>query len=273
MDILKREMAPITEAGWKEITDQARQVLNSNRSARKFADISGPHGLEFAALSTGRLSMPAGQRKDEVAYGIREVRPLIEVRKPFELELAELDDLSRGARDIDLEPLEKAARQVADFEEKMVYQGLHKAGIKGLEETSAHPPVMLPDNPADILKFLGSQVNLLRKDGVEGPYSLVVNDQYWLELINHTEGYPILRQLKKDVLQGQVIVHHNSDHSFLLTERGGDFELTIGLDTSIGYMAHDAQTVSLHLTGSFTYRTLSPEAVIVLKRNDKAKSK
>jgi len=73
------------------------------------------------------------------------------------------------------------------------------------------------------------------------------------------------------VLKGHVIVHHNSDHSFLVTERGGDFELTIGQDTSIGYKAHDAETVSLYLTVSFTYRTLSPEAVIVLSQNKPGK--
>lgn len=267
MDILKKDMAPITEAGWKEITEQAKKVLDSNLSARGFVDIDGPHGPEFAAVSTGRLSMVNKSRRENVSYGIREVRPLIEVRKLFELDVGELDNLSRGARDINLEPLEKAARQVADFEEKMVYKGLTPAGIKGLEESSSHPVASLPENPGDILKFIGSQVNRLRKNGVEGPYSLVVNDQYWLELINHTQGYPLLRQLKKDVLKGQVIVQHNSAFSFLVTERGGDYELTLGQDTTVGYQAHDTKKVSLYLTGSFTYRTLSPEAVIVFKSN------
>lgn len=269
MDILKKEIAPITEKGWEEITTQAKKVLKSNLSARRFVDIKGPYGIDFAAVSTGRLSMPGKLRKDDINYGIREVRPLIEIRKPFELDLWELDNLERGAQDINLEPLEKAAKQVADFEEKMIYEGLHTAGIKGLEESSEHASAMLPAETADVPKYIGSQVNKLRKEGVEGPYTLVVNDDVWLELINQTEGYPLLKQLKEDVLGGNVIRHHNGEYSFLISERGGDYELTLGQDTTIGYNTHDTKTVTLFFTTSFTYRTVSPEAVIVFKTKKK----
>jgi uncharacterized linocin/CFP29 family protein len=181
----------------------------------------------------------------------------------------ELDNLERGAKDIDLEPLEKAAKQVADFEEKMIYQGLHTAGIKGLVETSDHTTAMLPAKIADVPKYIGSQVNKLREEGVDGPYTLVVNDDVWLELINQTQGYPLLKQLKEDVLRGNVIRHHTSDHSFLISEQGGDYELTLGQDLSIGYNAQDSKTVTLFFTASYTYRTLSPEAVIVFTSKKK----
>ena len=144
MDILKKEMAPITDEAWKEITDQTQRVLKNYLTARKFVDIEGPFGLEYGAVSTGRLTITGSKRKDGVNYGIREVKPLIEVRKLFEVDRWELDNINRGAKDIDLEPLEKAAKQVASFEENVIYKGLKTAGIKGLEERTQHPLVPRP---------------------------------------------------------------------------------------------------------------------------------
>ncbi len=46
--------------------------------------------------------------------------------------------------------------------------------------------------------------------------------------------------------------------------RGGDFELTVGGDWSIGYSDHTADVVRLYLQESFTFRVLSPEAAVPL---------
>jgi uncharacterized linocin/CFP29 family protein len=46
--------------------------------------------------------------------------------------------------------------------------------------------------------------------------------------------------------------------------RGGDFELSVGQDFSIGYLDHTATTVSLYLQESMTFRVLSPEAAVPL---------
>jgi uncharacterized linocin/CFP29 family protein len=263
MEILKKEMAPIPDEAWKEITDQIQGVLKNHLTARKFVDIEGPFGLDYGAVSTGRLTLNGNKRKDGVNYGIREVKPLIEVRKLFDLQRWELDNISRGAKDIDLESAEKAAKQVASFEENVIYQGLKNAGIAGLEEMTLHLPVQLPHKADNILMVIGEQINRMQRSAVEGPYSLIMNEKFWLELINLTEGYPIVNQLK-DILGGQIIVNDHCKNSYLISERGGDFELTIGQDLAIGYEMHDLKKVKLFMTESFTFRVLSPEAVVIL---------
>ena len=50
-------------------------------------------------------------------------------------------------------------------------------------------------------------------------------------------GYPILEQLNRLVPDGIVWAPALSG-GYLLTTRGGDFELTIGQDISIGYLRH-----------------------------------
>jgi uncharacterized linocin/CFP29 family protein len=50
----------------------------------------------------------------------------------------------------------------------------------------------------------------------------------------------------------------------VLTTRGGDFELTIGQDISIGYLSHSATAVRLYFQESITFLMLTSEASVVL---------
>ena len=43
------------------------------------------------------------------------------------------------------------------------------------------------------------------------------------------------------------------DGAIVLSERGGDFTLTVGQDASIAYKTHDADTVTLELQETVTF--------------------
>ncbi|MFO7852138.1 MAG: family 1 encapsulin nanocompartment shell protein [Bacteroidota bacterium] len=263
MNILKKSIAPITDEAWKEITEQAEKIFKIHLTARQFVDIDGPNGLEMGAISTGRLHFPDDKSKTGVNYGIREVIPLIEVRKPFKIELMELDNIDRGSKDADLGGLENAAIEIAMFEEQLIYKGF-KDLVKGLEESSEHAPVSLPDEPEKILKTLGDQVHSLQKEGVGGPFTLIVNEEKWKSLTSMARGYPLLKQLQQ-IINGKIIVNYTTENSILVTEREGDYELVLGQDMSIGYDDHDTREVKLYFTESFTFRVYSPEAIRVFK--------
>jgi len=49
-----------------------------------------------------------------------------------------------------------------------------------------------------------------------------------------------------------------------VTTRGGDFELSIGQDISIGYLSHSDSTVQLYLQETFVFRVLTTEASVAL---------
>lgn len=266
MNILKKSLAPLTDKAWSEITERTKQVLGNYLTARKFADINGPNGLEMGGISTGRLEVPENQPDKGVNYGLREFLPMVEVRKPFELDLWELDNIERGAKDIDFSPLENAARELAVFEENAVYEGFQPAKIVGLEAAAEGSLFALPADANALLKEIGAQVINLSKKAVQGPYTLVINEKEWLELIKLSEGYPIQKQLKA-VLGGKVLINHFNKNSFLLSERGGDYELVVGQDYTLGYDSHTTSKVKLFLTGSFTFRVLSPEAIVVFTRS------
>jgi uncharacterized linocin/CFP29 family protein len=58
----------------------------------------------------------------------------------------------------------------------------------------------------------------------------------------------------------------------VLSTRGGDFDLHIGQDVSIGYSSHTDTTVSLYLQESFTFLLLTSEAVVALSPAKAAKA-
>ena len=130
--MLYRDLAPISEDSWKEIDERTGEVLKSFLSARKVVSVNGPKGLDFNVISEGRMANI--EKKDNVSYGNYQVLPLTEVRIEFEMDRWELDNINRGAKDVDYAPLENAAREIALFEENAVYNGLDNAIIDGLKD-------------------------------------------------------------------------------------------------------------------------------------------
>ena len=84
MNELLRELAPISEAAWAEIDDQARKTLKLTLAARKLVDFSGPHGWSHSAVDIGRTEETTGPG-DGIEARLRRVQPLVELRVPFEL--------------------------------------------------------------------------------------------------------------------------------------------------------------------------------------------
>ncbi len=266
MDILKKNLAPIPDAAWNEINEQATDIFESVLSARKFVDVNGPKGLDYGAVHTGRIDVSSKNNAD-VKFGINQVMPLVESRRNFSLGIWELDNAARGAEDIDLSDMEKAAREIASFEEKSIYFGLKKAGITGLKKESDSKPVTLPENSQELLNELSKQLTVFACNGVEGPYSLVVNESDWARLSEQIDGYPLYKQVK-NIIQGSIILSPFIKEAFLVSERGGDFRLTLGQDLSIGYNLHDKENVELYFTESFTFQCFEPAAVVVLTKGE-----
>ncbi|MDG5800935.1 family 1 encapsulin nanocompartment shell protein [Marinilabiliaceae bacterium ANBcel2] len=263
MDILRRGLAPISDIAWQEIDETAVDVLTSVLSARKVVDVDGPKGWNYAALPLGRIDTSEDQKED-VKYGIHLVQPLVETRVPFELNMWELDNVIRGAKDIDLGAMEDAARKIAKFEESAIYNGFDAGCIKGLKASSEYEPVTLSMDDDSISLAVAEAMAKLKEAAVEGPYSLVVNIKLWQRLNSYVKGYPLKKQIE-NLIGGSIVMSPCIDDAFLLSERGGDFNLTIGQDISIGYESHTSKTIQLYFTESFTFQVTDPAAVVVLK--------
>ncbi len=68
----------------------------------------------------------------------------------------------------------------------------------------------------------------------------------------------------KRLVDDKIIWAPAIDGAFVLTTRGGDFELHIGQDVSIGYLSHTDDAVRLYLQETFTFLLLTSEAAVAL---------
>ena len=262
MDILKRQMAPVTEEAWEEIDEQAKEILENRLTARKFVDVSSPLGWDVASVPEGSLGEIYDKEKG-VRYGVRQSRPIIETRISFDLEIWELDNITRGSEDVDLEPLEEAAAKAADFEDMAVYEGVSKAGVAGLIEESEES-LPLPSGTTEIVDTVSDAVRKFKESSIEGPYGIVVNSDLWSKINHFVQGYPVGKKIT-DILEGPMIYNPSLDTPLIVSLRGGDFDLSLGRDFSIGYENHDNEKVSLFITESFTFKILDPAAVITME--------
>lgn len=263
MDILKQALAPVSEQAWQEIKSESKRVLNSHLSARKFVAIDGPNGWDFGAITSGRLEIPGNQDKKGVVYGINKVQPLVEPRISFQLNRWELDNLARGAKDIDLDPLMKAAVKLAEFEERTIYYGLKKASITGLKDCNTSEKLIFPEQIEELLAVISLGITKLMQSSVSGPYALVVSPDKWQKISSHFKGYPLKMQLEK-LLGGPVILSHFIREAFLVPASATEINLVLGQDISIGYEAHTDKEVRLYFTESFTLQIHDPSTIIMI---------
>src|SRR6202166_1377842 len=112
MNNLHRELAPISDGAWSEIEEETSRTLKRYLAGRRVVDVQGPGGMALSAIGTGHLRNVTAPG-DGIFARQREVKPLVELRVPFELDRQQIDDVERGANDSDWQPAKDAARLLA----------------------------------------------------------------------------------------------------------------------------------------------------------------
>ncbi|NLX61667.1 MAG: bacteriocin family protein [Tissierellia bacterium] len=257
--MLYRELAPVSKEAWAEIEEQLRDVFVNYLSARRVVKVIGPKGWDFNVITEGRLGDI--EEDGDLCYGNYKVIPLTEVRVEFEMDRWELDNINRGAKDIDYTPLEEAAKKIALFEENVVYNGSDKLHIKGLVNSSENETLKFGDDEEEILDAIAKGVIILKENFEEGPYTLVVGEKAYRRIISKGAENSLKDEIEK-VINGKIIYSHVLDGAVLIPYDHDDLELTIGQDLSIGYQHHDSKKVKFFLTESFTFRVLDPTIIV-----------
>ncbi|HEY1974525.1 MAG TPA: family 1 encapsulin nanocompartment shell protein [Pseudonocardia sp.] len=268
MDHLLRDIAPVAAEAWSQLEQEAKQRLAPQLTARRIADFDGPDGWEKSAIDLGRTDPvvgPPGTEDNSVLTRRRRVLPLVEVRIPFTVARAELDDAERGAEDLELDDLDRALQQLALLENRTVFHGWQQAGIEGIVPATPHEPFALGSDTEGYPSVVARAVERLRRAGVGGPYALAIGPSGYTRIVEATEdtGYLLANHLS-EILGGEVLWTPGLADAVVLSLRGGDFHLHVGQDLSIGYSHHDADTVHLYLEESFTFRSTEPDAAVAL---------
>ncbi len=263
MNNLHRELAPISEEAWSQIEEEASRTLRRYLAARRVVDVQGPSGAALSAIGTGHLRNLEAPGDDIIARQ-REVKPLVELRVPFDLDRQQVDDVERGANDADWQPLKDAARRLAFAEDRAIFDGYAAAGIEGIRQGTSNPVMTLPAAISDYPDAIAQAVSQLRLVGVNGPYSVLLSADAYTGLSETSDhGYPVLEHIKR-LVDGEIIWAPAIAGAFVLTTRGGDFDFHVGQDISIGYLSHTDAMVRLYLQETFTFLLLTAEAAVAL---------
>jgi uncharacterized linocin/CFP29 family protein len=263
MNNLYRELAPITDAAWAEIEMEASRTFKRHIAGRRVVDVSQPNDPTAAAISTGHL-LDVDAPGDGVIAQLRESKPLVRLRAPFTLSRTAIDDVERGAKDSDWDPVKEAAKKLAFVEDRAIFEGYREASIDGIRAASSNPALTLPGDPREIPDVIAQALSELRLAGVEGPYSVLLSPDVYTEVSESTEhGYPIREHLNR-LVDGDIIWAPAIDGAFVLSTRGGDFDLQLGIDVSIGYSSHDADSVQLYLLETMTFLCYTAEASVAM---------
>lgn len=267
MNNLHRELAPISDAAWEDLAGEATRTFTRHVAGRRVIDVI-TLGQTAAAVGTGHLSAIAAPASGVLARA-RQSQPLVEIRIPFAVSRETVDDVERGAKDADWQPVKDAAKQAAFVEDRAIFEGYGPAGITGIRDTSSNAPIALPGDVHDYPNAVAQALTELRLAGVGGPYRLVLSAAAYTELAETSDhGYPIRDHVAR-VLgdEGELIWAPAISGAYLLSGRGGDFQLYIGQDLSIGYLSHDASTVQLYLQESLTAYVATAEASVALTKS------
>ncbi|MDA2813361.1 family 1 encapsulin nanocompartment shell protein [Nocardiopsis sp. RSe5-2] len=264
-DNLHRWLAPVSGAAWADLEEEARRTFRRHAAARKVVDVPDPGGPELAAVGTGR-SAPAASPGAEVLARVRESVPLVELEVPFVLAREEVDAVERGAQDADWQPVKDAVASMALAEDTMAFGGYGAAGFTGIVQGSSNAPVPLPESVREFPDAVGRALRALREEGVGGPYALLLDAEGYTAVSDTSiHGYPVRDHLK-ELADGGVVWAPALGGGLLVSLRGGDFEMRLGEDLSIGYLDHDATQVRLYLRETLAFLMHTAEASVALPR-------
>jgi uncharacterized linocin/CFP29 family protein len=265
MNHLLRELAPISDAGWREIDGDAKQRLTPALAARRLVDFAGPHGWEHSATNLGRTAPLASSPQEGVAARRRRVLALAELRADFSVSLDELRDLDRGALDADLASLDDAAHRIAVAENVAVFHGWADAGITGIADATPHESPSLGTDAEEYPRAVAVAVEQLLQAGVDGPYGLALGREPYRRVVETAEhGGCLLLDHLRQILGGPIVWAPGVEGAVVLSQRGGDFVFDCGQDLSIGYRRHDEEAVHLYIEESFGFLVVTPEAAVAL---------
>jgi uncharacterized linocin/CFP29 family protein len=263
MNNLHRELAPISSAAWSQIEAEVARTFKRSVAGRRVVDVKGPSGSNLSAVGTGHQTEIAAPKPD-VEARLYEARSLVQLSVPFTLEREAIDSVERGSNDGDWGPAKKAASLLAVAEDGAVFDGFKSAGIVGIREGSSNASVALPGDVSHYPNAISRALESLRLAGVEGPYSVLLGADAYTALGEASDqGYPVIEHIKR-IVNGEIVWAPGIEGGCVLSMRGGDYELHLGQDVSIGYASHTDTTVQLYLRETLTFLMLTSEASVAI---------
>ena len=259
MNNLHRELAPISDAAWARIQEEARRTFEQHVAARRV--VAWPAPTARPCPASAPATSPRSTRPPTGSSPGAHSQPLVQLRVPFTLCSQDVDDVERGRKG----PTGNRSRtrpRVGFAEDRAASRDTGRRDQRDQEELVQ--PGAGPARRGPGLPERGQPGGEpLRLAGVGGPFWLLLSaDAYTMVSDSVTATRSAGTWPASST--GRSIGAPAIDGESLRSGRGGDLELRLGQDLSIGYLSHDADTVQLYFQESQTFLVYTSEAIVSL---------
>ena len=265
MNNLHRELAPISDAAWSQIEEEATRTLKRHLAGATRGGRPRAGRVRACQPSAPATSPDSTRPATAVAARLREVQPLVELR--VAVRAGPAGDRRRGARRAGLRLAAGQGRRPA----ARVRRGPRHLRRLRRRRHPGHPPGH--SNPVDRAARRCARRTRTRspRRSASCGWSASMARTAWCSAPTPTprSARPATTAIRCSSTSGgwssdEIIWAPAIAGAFVLTTRGGDFALHIGQDVSIGYLSHTDGAVRLYLQETLTFLLLTAEAAVAL---------
>ncbi len=256
---LGREDAPFGKDVWELLDKAAVSVARGELAGRKILPLEGPFGLGFAFVPQGVKSLGEG-------VSVLEGQPLVALERTFRLRKLDLAQFERNGVNLDLSPLFQAVRELAQLEEKLIFEGL--SGQSGLctAEGVLKSSLSSWDEPGKAAEDVIQAISLLDGAGFHGPFALALSPRRYNLLLRRYPGtaQTELEHIQSIVRDSVVKAPYLEDGGVLLAVNPLYAKIVLGQDLEVGFIGPESEGYLFSVSESLALLLLEPRSVCVL---------
>ncbi len=235
-DHLLRSLAPISEAAWAAIDDEARSRLSGQLAARKLVDFVGPSGWDHSAIPLGHtvdVDSPFDARGRAAAHRPAPGRAARRVHAAR----GASSTTSTAARVTPTSP--RSTKQLATSRWPRTWRCSGDSRPRASRVCTTRPNTRSSRSragPTPTRRALHERSTRSARSASAGRTGIAIAPDIYTRIVETTEhgGYPVFNHLEA-ILGGPVVWAPGVGCGLVLSMRGGDFRFESGQDIAIGY--------------------------------------
>jgi uncharacterized linocin/CFP29 family protein len=265
-----RDTAPFGQAVWDEIDGVARAAAEEVRAGRQLVDVLGPIGFGARAGVAEDEPAETGDEAGTRAHvHVPSVRALPVLHRTFALGARAVEALQGRGEPLTLSEAAEAARQIARAEDRLIFDGHPRAGVRGLLGHEGAIEVLAGDwgDPVRAADDLLGALARLDQAGRHGPYAVALAPARFYQLLRPHPGSALTpyQQLQPAFQGGIVKAPALADGAVIVVKAASGPRAVVGQELTAAYDGREGIFHRISLVESVTLLPGVPGSVAVLR--------
>lgn len=242
---------------WENIDETVERYVKVKSSIRPFIKIE----------KCDRLAFVNGIKNEEIdnrVVGVYDISSSVKVKFSFSINRYEIDLLDDGIEKFDFTPVENAISELIKFEEDVFYNGYKKANIKGLLKSLETPIVETKGDPQSIIDSILKSAIILRENGIEGPYQIVMGKDI-LEKTSALVSGKTLASIIEEELEEEILVSDAFKGAILIPKNSENIVFNELMPISTEVAEIDDDEIEFFLSENFNMEIFDDKTAVYIK--------